>query len=172
MKERTGIMRLFLATAMLSYGAFAHAGEAEFLKSMDGSWTGEGTARIRVNSFPMSVSCKFSSDSTESSLSLQGRCTGFLGFSRAIGAVIKSNGTTYRGSYVGAGTGTAGLSGKRSDNSLELTIRWAKMVNGDRSAKMTIEKVGSNGMRLITVDNDPKTGKSVVTSEITLRRAF
>ena len=162
--------RLFLATSVLSFGAVAHAGEAEFLESLDGNWSGKGTVKVRVNSSPMNVSCKFSSDATGSSLSLDGNCTGLMGFSRAIGAVIKTNGSTYSGSYVGAGTGTAGLKGKRAGNAINLGIRWAKEVNGDRSARMTIEKIGSNGMRLITVDTDLKTGKSVVTSQINLRR--
>jgi hypothetical protein len=35
---------------------------------------------------------------------------------------------------------------------------------------MTIEKVGAQGMRPTTIDTDPKTGKSVVTSRIDLRR--
>jgi hypothetical protein len=35
---------------------------------------------------------------------------------------------------------------------------------------MTIEKVGDSGMRLTTVDTDPKTGESIVTSRIDLRR--
>jgi hypothetical protein len=164
------VTRLFLSAAVLSFGAVAHAGDAEFLKSLDGNWSGTGAVKVRVSSSPMNVSCKFSSDSTERSLSLEGSCTGFMGFSRAIGAVIKSNGSTYWGSYVGAGTGTAGLTGKRAGDALEFGIRWAKKVNGDRSAKMIIEKIGSNGMRLTTVDTDPKTGKSIVTSRINLRR--
>ena len=166
------ITSLFLAAAVLSYGAIAYAGEAEFLKSMDGNWSGKGTVKVRVNSFPMNISCKFTSDTTDSSLSLDGKCTGLMGLSRAIGAFIKTNGSTYSGSYIGAGTGTAGLNGKRLGNAINLAIRWAKEVNGDRSAKMTIEKIGSNGMRLTTVDTDPKTGKSVVTSQINLRRGF
>ena len=84
--------------------------------------------------------------------------------------MIKSNGSTYSGAYVGAGTGPARLNGKRAGNTLELGILWAKPVNGDRNAEMTIEKIGSDGMRLSTIDIDPKTGKSVVTSEINLRR--
>jgi hypothetical protein len=164
------VPRLFISASVLSFGAIAHAGEAEFLKFLDGSWSGKGTVKVRVNSSPMNVSCKFSSDTTDSTLSLDGNCTGLMGFSRAIGAVIKTNGSTYSGFYVGAGTGTAGLNGKRSGNAIKLGIRWAKEVNGDRSAKMTIEKIGSNGMRLTTVDTDPKTGKSVVTSQINLRR--
>jgi hypothetical protein len=164
------VTRLFLSVCMLSFGTVAHADEAEFLKSLNGSWSGKGTVKVRINSAPMNVSCKFSSDTTDSSLSLDGSCTGFMGFSRAVGAVIETDGSTYSGSYIGAGTGTAGLNGKRAGNALILGIRWAKQVNGDRGAKMTIEKIGSNGMRLTTVDTDPKTGKSVVTSLIDLRR--
>ena len=165
------VTRLFLSATPLCFAAIAHAGEADFLKSLDGNWSGKGTVKVRVNSLPMTVSCKFSADTTERWLSLDGNCTGFLGFSRAIGAIIKSNGSTYSGSYVGAGTGPAGLNGKRAGNTLELGILWAKQVNGDRNAKMTIEKIGSDGMRLSTIDTDPRTGKSVVTSEINLRRS-
>jgi hypothetical protein len=164
------VTRLFLSVSVLSFGTIAHADEAEFLKSLDGSWSGKGTVKVRVNAAPMNVSCKFSSDTTDSSLSLDGSCTGFMGFSRAIGAVLTTNGSTYSGSYVGAGTGTAGLNGTRSGNAIKLDIHWAKKVNGDRNAKMTIEKMGSNGMRLTTIDTDPKNGDSVVTSLIDLRR--
>jgi hypothetical protein len=165
------VTRLFLSASSLCLAAIAHAGEADFLKSLDGNWSGKGTVKVRVNSLPMTVSCKFSADTTERSLSLDGNCTGFLGFSRAIGAIIKSSGSTYSGSYVGAGTGPAALNGKRAGNTLELGILWAKKVNGDRNATMTIEKIGSDGMRLSTIDTDPRTGKSVVTSEINLRRS-
>ena len=166
------LTRLFLSAVVLSYGAVGHAGEAEFLKSVDGKWSGKGTVKVRVNSFPMNISCKFTSDATDNSLSLQGKCTGLMGLSRAIGADLRTNGSTYSGSYRGAGTGIAGLNGKRSGNAIKLAILWAKEVNGDRSARMTIEKIGSNGMRLTTIDTDPKTGKGIVTSQINLRRGF
>ena len=110
----TFIVRLLLAAAVLSHGAVAHAGEAEFLESMDGNWSGEGTIKVRANSSPMTISCKFASDTTDTSLSLDGKCTGLMGLSRAIGATIRANGAAYRGSYRGAGTGVAGLNGKRS----------------------------------------------------------
>jgi hypothetical protein len=162
--------RLFLSVTVLCFGAIAHAGDADLLKSLDGNWSGKGTVKVRVNSLPMTVSCKFSADTTERSLSLNGNCTGFMGFSRAVGASLKLDGSAYTGTYIGGGTGPAGLNGKRAGNTLELGILWAKPVNGDRNAKMRIEKIGSDGMRLSTIDIDPKTGKSVVTSEINLRR--
>ena len=90
--------------------------------------------------------------------------------SRFIGADLKFNGTTYTGSYTGSRSGTAGLAGSRRDNAINLDIRWAKEVNGDRNAKLLLEKVGSNGMKLTTIDVDPSSGKTVVTSEINLLR--
>jgi hypothetical protein len=164
------ISSMILSAAVLCHGGILNAADAEFLKSMNGSWSGNGSVKVRVNSLPMNIVCTLNSRATDASLTLEGKCAGFLGFSRAIRADMTTNGSTYSGSYVGAGTGTAGLSGKRSGNAIKLAIRWAKPVNGDRSARMTIEKIGSDGMRLITIDTDPRTGKSVVTSQINLRR--
>jgi len=160
-----------LAASALFIASAAHSDEAAFLNSLDGSWAGKGTIKVRTNSSPVNVTCEFDSDATESSLSLDGNCRGMVIVSRAIGADLKVKGSKYSGSYVGAGTGTAGLSGSRSGNAINLGIRWAKDVNGDRNARMTLEKVGDNGMKLITVDVDPATGKNVVTSQIDLRRS-
>src|SRR5262245_1591993 len=112
------ISRLLLSAAVLFQSAGLHAGEAEFLKHMNGSWSGDGTVKIRVNYLPMNVACKFRSGATDTSLTLRGKCTGFMGLSRAISAYIRTSGSTYSGSYVGAGTGIAGLSGKRSGNAI------------------------------------------------------
>lgn len=144
--------------------------EADFLKSVAGNWTGDGTVKVRTNSSPVNVTCEFKSGSTETSLTLNGNCRGLVIVSRAIRANLKIDEGKYSGSYVGAGTGTAGLSGNRKGNTINLGIRWAKEVNGDRRAQMSIQKVGDQGMRLTTVDTDPTTGKSVVTSQINLRR--
>jgi hypothetical protein len=160
-----------VAGSMLFAVSGAHASEAAFLNSLNGNWSGKGTVKVRTNSSPINVTCKFDSNATESSLSLDGNCRGMVIVSRAIGADLKVKGSKYSGSYVGAGTGTAGLNGSRSGNAINLGIRWAKEVNGDRKAQMTVEKVGENGMTLTTVDVDPESGKSVVTSQINLRRS-
>lgn len=160
-----------LAMCLVPAGGFAaHANDGAFLNSLEGNWTGKGTVKVRTNSSPVNVNCKFATASSDTSLSLDGTCTGLVVFTRAIGADLKANGTKYSGTYTGAGTGTAGLDGARSGNSINLGIRWAKEVNGDRVARMTVEKVGENGLRLITTDEDPATGKDVVTSTISLTR--
>jgi hypothetical protein len=161
---------VWLAAAVLCIGAPAQAADAAFLKSFAGSWNGKGTVKVDADSQPIKINCKFASDATESSLSLDGKCTGYVVFSRAIGADVKTNGKTYTGTYTGSSTGPAGLSGKRSGDALVLSIHWAKEVNGDRAAQLRLEKVGDNGMRLTTIDKDPATGKSIVISRIDLIR--
>ena len=159
-----------VTSLVLLSGGVVHADEAPFLNSLAGNWSGKGTVKVRVNAPTINVTCRFKSDTTAASLSLGGECTSLAIFSRAISADLKVSGSRYSGSYVGAGTGTAGLGGQRAGDTINLSITWAKEVNGDRKAQMTIEKVGTSGMRLITVDTDPKTGKQVVTSRIDLRR--
>jgi hypothetical protein len=160
-----------LASASFLPGGTANAQDQAFLASLDGNWAGKGSVRLRAGSSPINVSCKFTSDTTETSMALDGSCTGLVAVSRAIGATIRSDGGSYTGIYRGSRTGPAALSGKQSGNALDLAIRWAKNVNGDRSARLTLEKVGDNGMRLTTVDEDPETGKAVVISRIDLRRS-
>ena len=157
-----------LAFSSLSTASFSQ--EAAFLRGVSGSWTGSGTVKVRTNSSPVKVTCNFESGSTETTLKLDGNCRGMVIVSRAISADLTIAEGRYSGSYIGAGTGTAGLSGKRIGDKINLGIKWAKAVNGDRTANMTIEKVGSQGMSLTTVDTDPASGKSVVTSRIDLRR--
>jgi hypothetical protein len=161
---------LFFVASALTFGNVAHAAEADFLQSLDGNWSGKGSVKVDADSPAISVNCKFASDTTDTSMKLDGNCVGLVVFSRPIGARLKTDGKRYTGTYIGSGTGPAGLNGKRSGNSLNLGISWAKEVNGDRTAKMKLEKVGTDGMRLTTVDTDPRTGKSVTTSQINLRR--
>ena len=160
----------WFAAAMLCVAWPAQADDGAFLKSFAGSWVGKGTVKTDADSKPIKINCKFASSATVSSLSLDGKCTGYVVFSRAIGADVKTNGETYTGTYTGSSTGPAGLNGNRSGDALVLGIRWAKEVNGDRAAQLKLEKVGDNGMRLTTTDKDPSTGKNIVISEIDLNR--
>jgi hypothetical protein len=160
-----------VASSACLLGGSAGAQDQAFLASLDGNWAGKGAVRLRADSSPISVSCRFTSDTTETSMELDGSCTGLVVVSREIGATIKSAGGRYTGVYRGSRTGPAGLAGGQSGNALDLAIRWARNVNGDRAARLKLEKVGDNGMRLTTVDQHPKTGRSIVISRIDLRRS-
>ena len=160
-----------LALAACLLGATgAHADEANFLHSLQGKFAGKGMVRIRTNSPVMNISCSFTSDATASSLLLDGTCRALLIMSREIKADLKVSGTKYTGTYTGSRSGPAGLNGSREGNAIKLDIHWAKIINGDRDADMTVEKTGPDSMRMMVIDMDPATKKMVVTSQIDLER--
>ena len=163
------VVGLLAAACMLS-AAPVHADEAGFLRSLQGNFAGKGTVRIRTNTPVMNISCTFKSAATASSLSLDGTCRAMMIMTRQIRADLKTSGARYSGTYIGSKSGPAGLAGSRKGDAIRLDIRWAKIVNGDRDAQMIVEKIGANAMRLTVTDVDPKTGKTVVTSRINLRR--
>ncbi|ESY85369.1 hypothetical protein NKI51_10045 [Mesorhizobium australicum] len=167
----TLLTRFVLAGCLAVAATAAHADESKFLQSFKGNFAGKGTVQVTTQAPTVSVSCTFKSNATSSSLSLDGNCRGLILVTRAISARLKTSGAKYSGVYVGSRTGPAQLNGNRSGNAINLAIRWAKEVNGDRAAQLTVQKNGADGIVLTVVDRDPKTGKSVVTSRIDLRRS-
>jgi hypothetical protein len=165
------IIRLLLTLGAISFTTGSGlADETAFLGSLEGKWTGGGTVLVRINRAPINVSCNFDSQANGAALSMRGTCRGLLVVSRSISADLRSNGANYTGVYVGPRGGRSALSGSRRGNAINLNVRWAREVNGDRSASLVVQKLGENGMRLSTIDEDPNSGKRVVTSEINLRR--
>jgi hypothetical protein len=162
--------RFLLSGCLITASGAAHADEADFLSSLQGNFSGKGTVKVTTDAPTVNVSCTFNSDATSTSLSLDGNCRGLVVVTRAISADLKANGAKYTGVYVGSRTGPAQLAGSRSGNAINLGISWATEVNGDRKARLTVEKTSGDGMRLTVTDVDPKTGKSVVTSRIDLQR--
>ncbi|MEZ2126805.1 MULTISPECIES: hypothetical protein [unclassified Sinorhizobium] len=161
---------LLTTTILVLIADTAIASESDFLRSLQGKWAGQGVVRIRADSSPINVTCNFDSRASDTELSMTGRCRGMILISRPVGADLKFNGAKYNGTYLGPNGGKAGLAGSRSGNAINLTILWPKLVNGDRKADLTVQKVSDNGMRLTTMDVDPNSGNKVVTSRIDLRR--
>ncbi|MDQ0322409.1 hypothetical protein QO002_004615 [Pararhizobium capsulatum DSM 1112] len=159
-----------LAIAGLSLAAPSFAGEAEYLASLQGTLKGTGFAKLRTNRAAISLTCTFTSVAKATSLSLSGTCRSLGVFKRNIDARLNVTGSRYRGTYTGAASGPATLSGKRSGQTIQLQVLWSKEINGDKSADMRIERTSGNGIRIVTIDRDPESGKSVVTSQIDLRR--
>lgn len=162
-----------LSVITVSLGLIAGSAEADerpFLESLKGSWTGKGTVTTRIGASPTNVSCSFNSSASGTSLSMDGTCRGFVVIQRAISANLNANGGRYSGTYLGPSGRPSSLSGSRQGDAINLNVRWSRDINGDRVANMTIQKVGSTGLRLRTTDKDPSTGKTVVTSDINLTR--
>ncbi|MDX3925726.1 MAG: hypothetical protein QHC90_07940 [Shinella sp.] len=160
----------FFAAFLLLTAGPAFADEASFLESIAGNWSGRGTVKLRIDRSPINVNCNLGSQANGPALSMSGTCRGLVVVSRSISADLRARGTRYSGTYVGPQGGRSALSGSRRGNTINLAVRWAKEVNGDHSATMTIRKTGDNRLTLTTIDKDPATGRSVVTSEINLRR--
>jgi hypothetical protein len=152
----------------LSQPAFAD--ESGFLKSIGGTWSGNGTVISKIGSSPVKVTCRFASQPSGAALSMSGQCRGLLVVRRAVSADIRANGANYSGTYVGPSGRPSSLSGTRRGDTISFAVHWGREVNGDRSAQMTIEKIGKHGLRLRTTDKDLKTGRNVVTSDIRLSR--
>lgn len=162
--------RLVIAAIFLSTPLLAQASEADFLSRFEGSWSGGGAVKVRADAAPVNVRCSLTSNAEDEALSMDGTCRAMVIASRRIAADIMAADGAYQGTYVGAGSGTASLSGTRSGDTINLAIRWAREVNGDRQAKMEVASLGDGRMRLRTIDVDPATGNSVVTSNIDLVR--
>ena len=80
-----------VASVLCASGSIASGDESAFLQSLDGSWGGNGTVKVRADASPMNVTCTFQSDTIATSLSLGGSCTGLVVFSR-ISADLKADG--------------------------------------------------------------------------------
>ncbi|OWW00247.1 hypothetical protein [Rhizobium sp. R693] len=163
--QRAGVTALLYLVS-----AAAYADEAPFLQSLAGDWTGGGMMKRTIASSPINLSCSFKTQANGEALSMKGTCRGMIVITRPVSANIKVSGTQYAGSYVGPSGGVSGLHGSRRGDAINLAVRWSKVINGDRSANMTIQRVDANAIRIRTVDEDPASGQQVVTSEINLQR--
>ncbi|MHC2301083.1 hypothetical protein BCL32_1778 [Rhizobium mongolense USDA 1844] len=148
----------------------ASASEENFLKSIEGQWTGGGAVLTKLGGSTVDVSCKMQSDAQSSSFSMNGSCRAFAVVTRSFTANVKASGEAYSGIYVGISGKPSKLVGSRDGNMIKLDVTWANTIYGDRQAKMTIEKVGEDGLRIRTIDQDPASGKSIVTTQLDLRR--
>ena len=158
-----------ICSSLLASGA--HASEEDFLKSIEGQWTGGGKILTKLGGKNVNVSCHMKSDANASRFSMDGTCRALVVVTRSFTANVEASGTRYSGNYVGASGKPPRLAGSRQGNTINLDVTWANEIYGDRAARMTIQKVGENGLRIQTIDRDPQSGKSIVTTVLDLRRA-
>jgi hypothetical protein len=141
--------------ALVSFAAIAYAAvpEEAYVQRFDGSWRGSGTVQENFESGVHSISCKMSGDGQGTAIKVDGSCRAALIFTRKIGASVRYDPKTglYTGTYIGSPTGPAALVGKRQGDAINLRVTWAKPINGDREAQMTIVNSGS-GLRIVMTD--------------------
>ncbi|WP_117196402.1 hypothetical protein [Rhizobium terrae] len=165
-------MRTLAAAAIFcaSLPAFSMASEDDFLRSIEGQWTGGGEVLRKLGGEKVKVTCDMKSDANASSLSMDGSCRALVVISRSFKANVTASGASYSGNYTGISGKPSKLIGARAGDTIDLDVTWANEIYGDRKARMTIQKVGANGLRIRTIDQDPSSGKTIVTTDLDLRR--
>jgi hypothetical protein len=148
----------------------AMASEADFLKSIEGQWSGGGTVLTKLGGDNVGVTCKMKSSANAANLAMDGSCRALVVVTRSFTARVKATGASYSGTYIGVSGKPSTLQGSRNANTLNLNVTWASIIYGDNKALMTIQKVGTDGLRIRTLDKDPQSGKSVVTTDLRLKR--
>jgi hypothetical protein len=161
--------RFYLAIALC--GAFsisaAHAAPTSFFEDLSGSWSGSGKAYV-TKFGEVSANCRLSVSGGDTQISMKGSC-GMLVFRQALGLTLKNaGGNRFTGIYTGSKTGPAKLEGTLQDDRLVLNIRWGGLVNGDRTAKMVLERTGPNSFAQTVVDK--VSGKTRSTSSFAFKR--
>jgi hypothetical protein len=145
------------AAALLSLAAIAHAAQPEvaFIERFDGKWRGSGMVQENFQSSTHRISCNMTGQGQGTAVRVDGTCRAAVIFSRKIGAEVRYDPATglYTGTYIGSPTGPARLSGKRQGDAINLTVTWAKPVNGNQQARMTIVNNGS-GLRIVMTDQE------------------
>ncbi|MBW6423814.1 hypothetical protein KX729_20345 [Rhizobium sp. XQZ8] len=167
-------MRALFAAVLICFSALASgasASEADFLKSIEGQWTGGGKVLTKLGGQNVNVSCSMQSDANSSRFSMDGTCRAMVVVSRSFKADVQASGASYSGNYVGASGKPSRLAGSRQGNTISLDVTWANEIYGDKAARMTIQKVGENGLRIRTIDRDPESGKSIITTQLDLQRS-
>jgi hypothetical protein len=160
----------FLLTTTLSFFLWisaAHAAQTTFFKNLAGTWSGSGRAYVSKYG-DITVSCRIVIAGAESQLAMNGSC-GMLVFRQRLGFSIKRRaGNEYTGTYSGPKTGTAMIQGTLKGDRLIVNIRWAGLVNGDRTAQMVLARTGPNSFSQTVTDKVG--GKNRRTSVLEFRR--
>ena len=162
-----GLIALALTLPAAAAGASTPAGEQAFIDLFRGSWAGAGT--VLKFSAPLTVSCRAVGRPTTNRVVIDGSCSVSI-ISVRIGADITYDpqADRYTGTYIGAKVGPARVVGKRTGSTVNLAITWPKPVNGDTSARMTIENAGKGSLHLTIFDNLVPGGPEKKTTDVTL----
>jgi hypothetical protein len=163
-------MRLFLFSAafgLASMAALAAPPEDDFIGRFGGSWSGSGTV-VRDN-VPYDVNCRATGQPGNNQISIQGSCSVAIASMRIAADVTFDPATgRYSGTYLGAKVGPAQVTGKRSGDTVQLTVNWPAPVNGQMKASLVIENSGSGQLRIRLSEFVAPDGSAVTTHDLVL----
>src|SRR5207302_4315304 len=166
--KRHLVVGSLLAVAVATVAPRAiQAGEGDYIGLFGGTWLGTGTVLNDVK--PWQVNCRAIGQPGVNHLIITGSCSVFL-VSVAINADVTYDPKSgrYSGTYTG-GDMNAKISGKRSGDTVDFSMTWAKPINinGDTRAKMTIVNSGRGDLRIV-IDNIKSDGPIERASDLLL----
>ena len=166
--KRHVVVGSLLAIAVATVAPRAiQAGEGDYIGLFGGTWFGSGT--VLNDAKPWQVNCRAIGQPGQNHLTISGTCSVFV-VSVPINADVTYDPKTgrYAGTYIG-GDRTAKITGKRSGDTIDFTMTWAKPINdsGDVRARMTIVNSGKGNLRIM-VDNIKSNGPEELASDLLL----
>ena len=94
-----------LITTVLAFSCLsietAFASEEQFLKSIEGRWTGGGLVLRELGGQKVNVTCNMQSKANASRFQMDGSCRALVVISRGFNANVTASGARYSGTYVG-----------------------------------------------------------------------
>jgi hypothetical protein len=160
-------MAAMAASAVFTAVTAARADETDFQKRFTAAWSGGGSVLRDADKAPKptKVSCTMAGSASGDAIAIDGTCRAYLLFSRPFEAKVRYDASSgrYVGVYEGANSGPATLSGRREGDTLNLTITWAKPVNGDRTARLSIR---NDGRSIAVKMMDEAQGRQVTTTDL------
>ncbi len=155
------------AFGLVSLAAVAAAPEDDFIGRFGGTWSGSGTV-VRDN-VAYDVSCRATGQPAANQIAIDGSCSVSIASIRIAADVTFDPSTgRYSGTYVGARVGPAQVTGKRSGDTVQLTVDWPAPVNGQMKARLVIENAGSGQLRIRLNEFVAPGGGEVTTHDLVL----
>jgi len=168
--KRHLVVGSLLAVAVATVAPRAiQAGEGDYIGLFGGTWLGTGT--VLNDAKPWQVNCRAIGQPGMNHLTITGSCS-VLVVSVPITADVSYDPKSgrYSGTYAG-GDMTAKISGKRSGDTVDFAMTWAKPINqnGDVHARMTIVNSGRGDLRIV-IDNIKSNGPDERASDLHLQQ--
>jgi hypothetical protein len=163
----------FLAAVLLTAPALAAGSdEAGFIERFTGKWSGGGPYKRTAGTPSVNVKCTIAGDSSPNRIKVGGTCRAAIVITRKIAMDVTYDpaSDSYRGTYKGEMDGLAQLSGKRKGDGVEFQVAWPELLNGDRSATMTISSSGNGVMHLRMSDRTSAGGPVAEMWDLTFRK--
>jgi hypothetical protein len=153
--------------------SFAMAAEqSDFMDRFTGQWSGGGPYKRTTRTPSVTIKCMLTGNRSGNRVQVGGTCRAAIVIKRTIAMDVTYDpaSDSYRGTYKGEMDGLAQLSGKRKGDNVTFDVAWPEILNGDRTATMTIGSDGDGTMRLRMSDRASPDGPVQVMWDLTFRK--